>query len=297
MRRSFTLAASTLAVAVTACATPHPSGGASSAPSGGASRSPLVAHAPDATIRIDGSNGVMPLVVALADAFHRENPGITVTFGKGMGSGARLRALAEGSIDIALASHGLDALSLSRERLVPHRIATTAVVFAVQDEAPVTSLTPSQLCDVFTGRVSSWSALGSASEATPIVALVRAESEVDMEVIRAGIPCLSNAALGAAVKVTADTEEMRTSLLATPGAIGVTTMTIVGQSGGRLRALAIDGVHPTNESVSAGRYALVRESYLVAKAAPSPAVERFLAFMRTPAAMAVLASNGAVSAR
>lgn len=297
MRRPFTLIWGAFLVAVAACTSSRSPQGASGREGDGANAASSQAPVGDDTIRIDGSNGVIPLVTALADAFRRDHPGITVTIGKGMGSGARLRALAEGTIDIALASHGLDALSLSRERLVPHRIATTAVVFAVQEGTSVTSLTPAQLCDIFTGGVASWRALSSASGATPIVALVRAESEVDMEVVRGGIPCLASAMLGAGVRVTADTEEMRTALLATPGAIGVTTMTIVRQSSGRLAALAIDGVPPTGENVASGRYALVRDSYLVTRAATSASVEIFLAFMRSPAALALLEANGSVSAR
>lgn len=297
MRPPFTLLWGVLLAALAACIAPRSPERAPVNAGDGATAASVEAPAGPDTLRIDGSNGVIPLVTVLADAFRRDHPEITVTIGKGMGSGARLRALAEGTIDIALASHGLDAASLARDRLVPHRIAITAVVFAVQRGAPVASLTAAQLCDVFTGRVASWHLLASAGDPTPIATLVRAESEVDMEVVRGGIPCLTNAVLGARVSVTADTEEMRTALLATPGAIGVTTMTIVRQSQGRLAALAVDGVPPTGENVASGRYALVRDSYLVTRAASGASVQRFLAFMRSPVALAVLEANGSVTPR
>lgn len=47
-------------------------------------------------IVIDGSTGGMPLAAALAKAFQERNPGVTIEMGKGLGTKARLQALAEG---------------------------------------------------------------------------------------------------------------------------------------------------------------------------------------------------------
>ena len=67
---------------------------------------------------IDGSTGVMPLAAALVEAFQERNPAITVEMGQGLGTGARIQALAEGRIDIALASHGLKLDDLARQGLL-----------------------------------------------------------------------------------------------------------------------------------------------------------------------------------
>ena len=53
---------------------------------------------------IDGSTGGMPLATALAKAFQERNPGMTVEIGKGLGTKARVQALVDGKIDIALAT-------------------------------------------------------------------------------------------------------------------------------------------------------------------------------------------------
>jgi ABC-type phosphate transport system substrate-binding protein len=66
----------------------------------------LVAPIPAPTsekVVVDGSTGVMPLVAALAKAYQERYPGAMVEMGKGMGTKARLQALEEGKIDIALA--------------------------------------------------------------------------------------------------------------------------------------------------------------------------------------------------
>jgi phosphate transport system substrate-binding protein len=56
---------------------------------------------------LDGSSGMLPLAQALATAFQQQSADPQVEIGKGLGTGARLQALAEGKIQIALASHGI----------------------------------------------------------------------------------------------------------------------------------------------------------------------------------------------
>lgn len=249
------------------------------------------------TITVDGSNGVMPLAAALADAYQREHAGTVIALGRGLGSGARLAALRERRIDIALASHGLDTAALRTEGFTPHRVATTAVVFGVHDAAPARAITSAHACALLTGSAPSWDAVTGRTESVAMTVHARAESEVDMEVLRRGIACLTNTPMAPHVQVAPDTDAMRRALLASPGAIGVTTATVVQQERGQLRALALDGIAPTAEAVSAGRYPLVRDSYFIAAATPSPAVTHFITWLRSPAALRVLAANGAVAPR
>ncbi len=237
----------------------------------------------------------MPLAAALAAAFQREHPGTVVVMGGGLGSGARIAALRDGRIDIALASHGLDTAALRRDTLVPHRVATTAVVVGVNDAAPARALTAGQLCALLTAPAPSWRTVTGRDAPIPIVVVAREESEVDMEVLRREVPCLGTAPMAMHVRIAADTEAMRRTLLESPGAIGITTATVVQQESPRLRALALDGVPPSADAVANGAYRLVRDSYFVARATPSPAVSRFLAWVRSPAAHPVLSANGAVS--
>jgi len=261
---------------------------------------PSARHQPDApgsrsdTIRIDGSNGVMPLVAALAESFMRQSPGSTVRMGGGLGSGARLRALKQGEIDIAIASHGLDLAALRRDGFAAHRIARTAVVFGVNAAVRAPGLSSAQVCEILAGRVTAWDRVEGTGSRRPLVAIARDESEVDMEVVRAGIPCLAGASVGSIVRIVPDTESMRRALLADSGAFGVTTMTVVVQSGGQIRAIALDGVAPTNSKVADKRYPLVRASYLITSAKPTAAVQQFLNFVRSAKGGAVLRENGSV---
>ena len=88
-------------------------------------------------LMVDGSTGVMPLVAALAKAYQARNPEAMVELGKGLGTKARIEALAEGKIDIALASHGLNVEEVSRQAMTVLEIAKVAVVFGVNATVPV----------------------------------------------------------------------------------------------------------------------------------------------------------------
>lgn len=254
---------------------------------------------PDATpradrgvvVRIDGSNGVLPLAAALRRAFEAENEDVDVVLGAGLGSKARIEALLSGSIDIALASHGLDFTDLARRGLTAHRIAATPVVFAVHADVPLRNLAARELCDIYAGRVANWSALG--GPPLPVRALLRPESEVDTEVVRAGLPCMKDLVLGPGVARAETTKDMVQALQDTPGGIGLTTSTAVRQSIVALRALSVDGVAPTPGNVAEGRYPLVRPAYFVTATSPAPAVRRFLEFVRDERGASVIVASGA----
>jgi phosphate transport system substrate-binding protein len=244
---------------------------------------------------IDGSTGVLPLATALAKAFHARNPGVSVDLGGGLGTKARIESLAQGKIDIALASHGLDLAAISRQAMTAHEVARTAVVFAVNAGVPIENLSAQQICDVYSGQTANWKALGGPDLA--IAARTRPDSEVDAEVVRGGIQCLKTLRKPDAVKVMPRAGDMAKELAATPGAIGMTSMTVVEQSQGRVRFVTIDGISPSAENVERKRYGLVREAFFVTKSPPPPAVGRFLEFARSPEGSEVIRANGAIPMR
>jgi phosphate transport system substrate-binding protein len=243
-------------------------------------------------ILVDGSTGVMPLVAALAKAYHEQQPAATVEIGSGLGTRARLEALATGKIDIALASHGLAFEEIARQGMAVQEIAKVAVVFGVNASVPLTDLTERQICDVYAGRITNWKELGGPD--LVIAPRARPDTEVDAEVVRAKIGCLKDLEMAEPVRVMPKTGDMAQELADTAGAIGMTTMTVVEQSQERIRPLSLNGIAPHAENVKNQSYTLTRDSFLVTKATPTPAVARFLDFIRSPAGAKVIAANGAV---
>jgi phosphate transport system substrate-binding protein len=272
-------------------------GAVAATPSGCARAGTGSAPAPAATdtVRVDGSPALLPLAAALARAYEAGHPGARVTVGRGLGTSARVAALAEGRIDVALASQGVDPAALAGQGLAAHDVAKAAVVFAVPTAVAVTSLTPAQLCDAYAGRVVNWRALGGPD--LPVAPRTRPAGEVDGDVAAAGIPCLRDAVAAGNVRAIERPEATAEELAATAGALGMTSLPFVERSGGRLRALALDGVAPTAENVRGGAYPLTRRSLLLTRAAPPAHVARFLAFVRGAEGARVVTANGAVPVR
>lgn len=245
-------------------------------------------------ILVDGSTGTAPLVAALGKAF-ADKHGVEVEIGKGLGTKARFEALAGAKIDIAMASHGLNVDEVRRMGFSVVPIAKTPVVFAVHESAKVGNLTHAQICAIYEGNHTNWKELGGPD--LTIVAHTRPDSEVDAEVVRAGVSCLSAMKFPAAVKVMERSGDMAKALAATPGAFGMTSATVVEQSEGKVKALTLDGVAANEGNVAAGQYRLTRDAFLVTRNDASPGVKAFIDFVRSTDGAAVIRRNGAMVAK
>lgn len=246
-------------------------------------------------IILDGSSGMLPLAKALASAHQQGSSDPQVEIGKGLGTGARLRALAEGKIHIALASHGIKPEDVQKGGLKVIEVAKGAIVFAVNASVPVANLAESQVCDAYSGKIRNWLALGGSD--SPIAVLTRPPAEVDPEVIRAKVGCFKELKEVGTARVMARGGDMAKALGETPHALGMTSMTVVEQSAGKIRALTLNGTAPTTENLRSGRYFLTRDFLFVIKGEPTGPVKKFLDFVLSPEGDRVIQANGAVPLR
>ncbi len=245
-------------------------------------------------IILDGSTGMLPLASALAKAYQEKSSDPEFEFGKGLGTGARLRALADGKIHIALASHGIEPAEVQKGNLQVIQIAKGAIVFAVNGVA-MTDMTEEQICGVYSGQIVDWQSLGAAPAS--IVVMTRPPTEVDSEVIREKLGCFKNLKEIDTAQVMARGGDMAKGLAITANAIGMTTMTVVEQSKGTVKALTLNGIAPSVENVKSGRYFLTRDFYLVIKGEPVPSLKKFLDFVHSSEGDRVIGANGAIPVR
>jgi phosphate transport system substrate-binding protein len=246
-------------------------------------------------IVLDGSSGMLPLARVLATAYQQKSTGPQVEIGKGLGTGARLGALADNKIQIALASHGIKPEDIQKGNLRVIEVAKGAIVFAINASVPMTDITEAQVCDIYSGKLRNWQSFGGPN--VPIVVLTRPPAEVDPEVIRAKIGCFAQLKEVETAKVMARGGDMAAALADTANAIGMTSMTVVEQSAGKVKALTINGVAPTPENVKNGRYFLTRDFLFVTKGEPTTAIKKFLDFVLSSEGDRVILANGAVPLR
>jgi phosphate transport system substrate-binding protein len=243
-------------------------------------------------VRIDGSPGVAPLVTALVTEYRSRHPGAQVDLASGLGSSARLKAVQDGQIQVAMASHGVDSADLEQRALAARTIAKTAVVFAVHAGVPVRELTAAQVCDLYAGRLTNWRQLG--GPALAVTPLFRPPAEVDAAVVLEGVDCLAKLTLSDGVIVIDRPDSMAAAIAGTPGAIGVTSAPMVAQHDGRMHALTLNGVAPSPQNVATGAYPLNRAAILVYRKAVPKGVSQLLAFIDSPEGDRVIEANGAV---
>jgi phosphate transport system substrate-binding protein len=246
-------------------------------------------------IILDGSSGMLPLAKALSSAYQQRFSDPQVEIGKGLGTGARLEALAEGKIQMALASHGIKPEDVQKGGLKIIEVAKGAIVFAVNSGVPITNITETQVCDAYSGKIRSWQLLGGSDH--PLTLLTRPPAEVDPEVIRAKLGCFKELKETETAKVMARGGDMAKALAETPYALGMTSMTVVEQSAGKVKALALNGIAPTAENVKSGRYFLTRDFLFVIRGKPTVPVKRFLDFVLSPEGDVIIQANGAVPLR
>jgi phosphate transport system substrate-binding protein len=157
------------------------------------------------------------------------------------------------------------------------------------------NLTEEQVCGIYSGKITDWQTLG--ESASPIIVMTRPPTEVDSEVIRDKISCFKNLKVTENAQVMARGGDMAKGLSETSGAIGMTSMTVVEQSKGRVRPLMLNGVAPSAENVKNGRYFLTRDFYFVVQGEPTGSLRKFLDFVLSPEGDHIIRTNGAIPLR
>jgi phosphate transport system substrate-binding protein len=130
-----------------------------------------------------------------------------------------------------------------------------------------------------------------------MVVLTRPSTEVDPQTIRDKLACFKDLKEVETVTVMARGGDMAKGLAGTAHAIGMTSLTVVEQSRGTVKALSLNGIEPTPENVKRGRYPLTRDFLFVVKADVTPPLKKFLEFVLSDDGDRVLLANGAVPLR
>jgi phosphate transport system substrate-binding protein len=130
---------------------------------------------PASYIENKGSDTIVNLALAWAEAYQAEHPDIRISV-TGGGSGTGIASLINRTVDIANASREIkqeeiDAAEANGVNPVEHIIARDAIAVIVNPTNPIDQLTLQQISDIYSGKINNWSELG--GEDRPIVRLSR----------------------------------------------------------------------------------------------------------------------------
>lgn len=217
---------------------------------------------------------------ALIKAFQEERKDITIEL-TSEGSGAGITALLNGDCDIAASSRSLseDEMRMASSRKIKLRnytIGYYGVAVVVNPQNPVKKLSSGQVRAIFTGKITNWKQVG--GKDGPIHVIIRDPvsgthlgfQELAME----RQPYTDKA------KTFTSYQAMAEAIRNDPGAIGYVGMTLAAREG--VRALAINGVEPSADTVTEQLYPYARQLRLyVNKARYSDGAAAFIGFVRS----------------
>ena len=227
------------------------------------------------TLVLDGSTTVGPIAKAFAEYYMRQNPGATITVSES-GSGNGAKALLNGTCDIACLSRNLkDAERTAMEekgvKPVTHVVAHDALPIIVHPSNKVKGLSSAQIRDIYIGKVTNWKEVGGAD--MKIVVISRDTNSGTFETFKELV--LKDVKICEGAEYVGSNGAIRQRIQSTRGAIGYSGLGFVDRS---VKALAVDGVAPSSETVRDKTYPISRDLFMVTNGEPA-AGSRAAAFL------------------
>jgi phosphate transport system substrate-binding protein len=225
-------------------------------------------------LTVTGSTTILPIAEVAAEDFMAANPGTRVLVA-GVGSSAGIESVTNGTSDIGTSSRDLKPEELSLG-LVDTKIARDAIAVIVNHDNPVTSLTTSQVADVFAGKITNWKQLGGPDL---VIGLVnRDEASGTREAFSKIV--LKGGDFDPTAAVLPGTGQVRSVVAQSRSAIGYISLGFVDAS---VKALVIDGVTPDEKTVADGTYPISRLLHFFTKGAPKGLAKSYIDFVLSAA--------------
>ncbi len=249
-------------------------------------------------ITLAGSTSVEPFAERLAELYMPTHTGQKVCV-QGGGSSAGIRAVQNRICQIGMSSRELhdDEQNLNQ---IP--IAHDAIALIVNVRNPVQALTLEQARRIFSGRIRNWRELG--GDDRRITVITREEgsgtrASFEERVMVAGMPKgnggkVEPAHFAADALVQDSNGAVREIVASDPAAIGYISFGLVDE---RVRALALDGIAPSEKTIKSGRYPVVRKFLFLTNGEPDSTTSQFVAYVLSPEGQQALAEEGLIRIR
>ena len=235
-------------------------------------------------VNTNGSTSMEKVMGYLKEGFAEVQPGITINY-TASGSSAGITGAQDGTCDIGLASRDLKD---GETGVKPITVAKDGIAIVVNPQNPVANLSVEQIAQLATGEITNWSEVGGN----------------DGQVVFMGREAGSGTRDGfESITGTEDackyqneytsTGEVIAAVASNPNAIGYASLSSVDET---VKAITVDGVAPTEETVLDGTYAIQRNfNFIVSDSAElSDAANAFVQWATSAEASDLIAGAGAV---
>lgn len=251
-----------------------------------------------------GSDTMVNLALAWAEAYQQETPGVRISV-TGGGSGTGIAALLNQTVDLANASRAIKAEEIEQahsQGLDPREfvVARDAIAVIVNPENPVQQLTLPQIAAIYKGEITNWSQVG--GEDRPIVCLSRETNSGTHvyfleTVIRLGSSD-DDSIFAASTLLMPSSEGIIAEVSDNPNAIGydglgyiTDTVKVIGVAPAAGEAY----IYPSVATVNNGQYPVARDLYMyTGQAQPAAEVQAYLDWIFSAEAQQIVADLGFV---
>lgn len=244
-------------------------------------------------LTLAGSSTVQPVAEVLGQEFEQLHPEAPINV-QGGGSAVGITAPQSGLADIGMVSralHGDEA-----QKLVPTTFALDGIALIVHASNPLSGLSRQQVIDIYTGKITSWQALGWTD--TPIVVVNKEEGRSTLELFEHYFD-LKGKFVRDAVIIGPNGQAIIT-VAGNPQAlayVSIGSSEVAVKQGTPIKLLALEGVAATSANVKNGTYGLLRPLNFVTVGPPQGLAKAFLDFVLTPAGQHLVTTQEFVPVR
>lgn len=238
-------------------------------------------------VSTDGSTSMESVIGILGESFMQLHPDVSFTYNP-TGSGSGITAVQEGRCDIGLSSRALKDEETA-SGLKGETVALDGIAMIVNNENPIADLSLDQIAKIYTGEITNWSEVGGN----------------DAEIVLIGREAGSGTRDGfESITGTEDACQYRQELTSTgdvittvsqnPAAIGYASLASVSD---KVKAITVEGVEATEDTVRDGSYKIQRPFVLVTKdgEALSTQAQAFYDYAMSSEVADLIAQAGAVA--
>jgi phosphate transport system substrate-binding protein len=237
------------------------------------------------TLTLAGSTSVQPFAEKWAEAYHAKHPNLDIHV-QGGGSTAGVKAAETGAAQIGTCSRELkpEEAAVLRQTVV----ARDAETIIVHPSNPVTDLTVDQVRGIYAGEIKNWKEVGGPDKKINVVTREQGSGARGAfeELVMKGKQIASSA-------LVQDSQGAVRQMVSTdPAAVGYVSHGVVDAG---VKGLKLNGVAPSEETVLAGKYPVVRPFLFLTKGQPSGAAKDFIDWVLGPEGQAIARKEGLIS--
>ena len=228
---------------------------------------------------VKGSTTVLPIAQKMAEEYMKQTPDVKISISGG-GSGNGIKALIDGSTDIANSSRFIKGkeVKLAVERdiyPVPFAIAYDCIVPVVHPTNTLKNITLDQLKDIYMGNIRNWKEIGGPDR--PIVVVSRDTSSGTYEVWEKKVMKKERVFPGALLQ--ASNGAVAQAVAKNKNAVGYIG---IGYLNADVKGLSVNSIKGSVESTLNGTYPISRPLYMFTPGWPKGETLNFINFVMHP---------------